>query len=125
MSAEHSKVRTDATMHRYHDVMKAREGSDVCVLCAVPSLVEYEYWRIVDNEYPYDRIASTHHLLMPKRCCDDNDLTVAEHAELIALRDTVLNDQYDCMVVNMPKYTSVKQHFHYHLIVLKEELEGK
>ena len=125
MSDQHSKVRTDETLQRYNEVMSEREGSDVCPLCAVPSIADYTHWRVIPNDFPYDRLAITHHLLIPKRCCNDNELTADEHAELINLRDTVLNDSYDSMVVNMPKFTSIKQHFHYHLIVLKEGLEGK
>ena len=105
--------------------MKSREGSNVCPLCAAPSLTEYTFWRIITNDFPYDRIAITHHMLIPKRCCDDNELTADEHAELINLRDTVLNDTYERMIVTMSMKTSIKQHFHYHLIVLREGLEGK
>ncbi len=120
-----SKVRTDATAARYEEQRRNRQPNDPCLLCSVPSLQEFEFWRIIPNEYPYDRILSRHDLLIPKRCCDDNDLTVEEHSELIKLRDTVLNETYDGMLANMPKNVTIPGHFHYHLIVFKEGLEAK
>lgn len=120
-----SKFRTDATAARYEEHRKGRKPGDPCLLCSVPSLTEFEFWRIIPNEFPYDRLMSRHDLLIPKRCCDDNDLTVEEHAELIHLRDTVLNEDYDTMMTNMPKYVTIPNHFHYHLVVFKEGLEGK
>jgi diadenosine tetraphosphate (Ap4A) HIT family hydrolase len=85
-----------------------------------PSIKDYQYWRIIENKFPYDTIAETHHLLVPKRQVPTYyQLNESEQAELNYLLYVTLNDEYDGRWYNSPKAQSVKDWLHFHLIVVK------
>ncbi len=49
---------------------KYRENNPIdgkCVLCAIPSIRDFKYWRIVKNDFPYDLISETHDMILPIR----------------------------------------------------------
>jgi len=86
-----------------------------------PSLVEFKEWRIIDNTFPYDTIAKTHHMLVPKRqFARPLHMDEYEVAELEGLLEHVLPETYDMIALNFPRQQSVKDWLHYHLIVLKQ-----
>lgn len=91
--------------------------SGICRMCNDETLVEFTHWRIITNLFPYDNIAQTHHLLIPKRHVVERELTPAEVAELLNLKETSLNDTYTFIFEPLPKQKSIPQHFHLHLIV--------
>lgn len=110
--------RTQKT-HDAYEQAKARGHltSGVCRMCEDETLVEFTNWRIITNLFPYDNIAQTHHLLIPKRHVIEQELTAQEVAELHNLKETKLNDTYTFIFEPLPKQKSIPQHFHLHLIV--------
>jgi len=90
-----------------------------CVLCAAESIEEFTYWRIIPNEFPYDRVAAVHHMIVPKRHITDSEFSEDERNELMSIKHTRLQDyQYLLETTHVTK--SVPAHFHLHLIVTKE-----
>ena len=81
-----------------------------------PSIREFKNWRVIENKYPYDKIAVKHHLLLANSgAFSMNDLTRAETVELIDLLTGQLSMEYDVVMYNMPAKQSVKNLLHFHL----------
>lgn len=108
-------LRTSATEAKYQATKKS-----VRFMKDAPSLQEFREWRIINNEYPHDKIACTHHLLIPKRQVERPIyLNEYEIAELDGLLEHVLPQTYDSIMLNFPKRQSIKKWLHYHLYVYK------
>lgn len=120
-------TRTEETMNRYMKVMRERAESGIktdCFLNYKDSLVkEFNHWVIIENEFPYDAIASVSHMIITKReiALDWQLLSKEEKEELNEIKETYLKQKYDVFWENFPSVQTVPQHFHIHLIVLKRE----
>ncbi len=95
----------------------SKEGN--CPLCDESALQLFKYWKIVNNEYPYDLIASVHHMVTPLRHVQEGDLLLEELDELRSLKEGIINSDYDIIMEPTIKGKSIPGHFHLHLIVLK------
>lgn len=115
-------LRTRKTENKYR---KHREKMDLnkCPLCNKKSIKIFKYWKIMKNDFPYDRIAKIHDLLVPKRHEIEDKLTRKELEELKSIKDNYVNGK------NMHKYNfimevaklekTIPSHFHLHLLGLK------
>jgi diadenosine tetraphosphate (Ap4A) HIT family hydrolase len=111
-----------AKYHETYEKLKLeRKGQDHCFLCSTKSIQEFKHWRILLNDFPYDVIASTHHLIVPKIHKTEHLLTEEEREELILLKDTVLDKVYEFVVETLPSQKSIPKHFHLHLMVFKDD----
>lgn len=112
--------RTRATHEAY--MTKIREGHlhEGCRLCDAISIEEFKYWRIINNDFPYDRVAKKHHMIIPLRHTNGEDITEAEQQELRELQHTRLNEEYMYMMQSLPSKMSIPSHLHYHLIVSRD-----
>lgn len=81
-----------------------------------PQIKEWEYWALINNDYPYDAVYRTSHMLIPKRVATKKDLSKTELNELNQIIEE-LSDKYDCYLVNFANKQSIKNHFHVHLLV--------
>ncbi|OGZ08203.1 MAG: hypothetical protein A3C93_00960 [Candidatus Lloydbacteria bacterium RIFCSPHIGHO2_02_FULL_54_17] len=115
-----TSLRKPETAARYEEYRKKREP-DVCYLCRAASIKEFTYWRLLPNEYPYDRITKTHHLITLRRHADENALTVPEYNELYDIKLALRND-YDMLFENTLKNKSIREHYHIHAIEVADEL---
>ena len=120
-------LRSNATMDKYIQAGKERAKmsnppNPFADLDAI-ALKTFKYWIIVPNDFPYDAIATTSHLLFTKRkvAFDWSLLTQEEIAELESLRKTYFNEHYDLLWENLPKGQTVPGHFHLHLLTLRRE----
>lgn len=113
-------LRSDETAAKYLDFRNAGGLDDGCVICKKDSLAEFTYWRIVENSFPYDRIATTHHMLVPYRHEAEAQLPHGAQQELQTLKSSYLSDHYDIIIEALPGNKSVPAHHHYHIIVQKE-----
>jgi diadenosine tetraphosphate (Ap4A) HIT family hydrolase len=109
--------RTTETHERYMEVLKSREVYDGCRLCDETVIIEFNLWKIINNEFPYDKIASTHHMIIPKRHTNGDDLTEEELNELTTLKAGYLNEQYHMLAEALPKRKTMPSHFHLHLFI--------
>src|SRR5690349_1325706 len=108
-------ARTPETEKRYFEHL-ARTPDGVCPLCADDALETFTYWKIMKNDFPYDAIASVHHLLVPIRHVGEQELTQEERAELHSITYDVLPFEYGYLRENLGKTRTIPQHFHLHLL---------
>ena len=87
--------RTEATHETYMAKINSGHLQDGCRLCDESALQTFSHWKIIDNEFPYDRVAKLHHMIIPIRHTDGNDISDVERLELETLKQTVLNEKYN------------------------------
>lgn len=121
-SSVNTYLRSDATWDAYQK--EPLRGADECFLCAPENLTivkVFQYWLIVENQYPYDNVAEVHHMLVPIRhFARERDADRAESSEALEILQNLEEDsEYDCILKNYPKGQSHRSHFHYHLITWK------
>ncbi len=113
-------LRTRETSQKYTDY-RIQGGLDGgCRLCDAQAVKEYRFWKVSINNFPYDRIAEVHHMLLPIRHTDEAGLTEEERQELLAIKDGYVQHHYEFMIEASQKHKSIPAHFHLHLIVAKE-----
>lgn len=110
-------MRRPETQSAYENLIKEGHLENGCPLCASESLKEFQFWRIISNDFPYDKIAVDHHMIIPKRHVADSDVSAEEWEEYEALKKSYINDAYEFIIESTLKKRSVPEHFHLHLIV--------
>ncbi len=120
-------VRSDAMMDKYIASIKARAKmenppnpfEDIESI----ALKKFKHWVIIPNDFPYDAIATTNHLLFTRRkvAFSWDLLTKDEIDELNHLKKTYIADNYDAIWENLPSGQTVPGHFHLQLLILKRE----
>ena len=81
---------------------------------------EFAGWKIVENEYPYDRIAETNHMVTLKQHTAETALTSHEKMEYERDVKPYLQQQYDMIFENTLRAKSIPDHHHLHMIALKQ-----
>ena len=117
-------MRSDTTENAYRKFLEIQSNTPVnektCIFCNQELLVKkYTHWVILKNRYPYDRLFEVSHMLAPIRhAATESDLTVAEISELRNIKlGKIL--KYHMIVENIGKRSSIKNHFHLHLLRFK------
>lgn len=114
-----TKLRSRKTWRRYLNEPKRVSGA--CFMCGkeLTIIKDYEYWALVENQFPYDAVASTHHMLVPRRhVATGEELTSKEGDELEEIMDGFKDSgYYDCILLNFPAAQSHPTHFHFHLLI--------
>ena len=78
----------------------------------------FTLWKIIPNDFPYDRIAKKHHMIVPLRHVQEKDLSTEERAELQEIKGRGFDDDtYEYIIEAAQKIKSVPGHFHLHLVV--------
>ena len=110
-------LRTEKMQKEYMRYLDAHYDGK-CIFCARDMLVkEYEYWVLVKNRFPYDRVYKNHLMLATKRHVEElYELTEEEHAELDKLFDEIPHNQ---AILNRRADRSVPRHFHLHLVTIR------
>ena len=117
-------LRSRKTFNKY---VKARaEGilDHGCRLCQIKPIKEFSYWKIIENEYPWDLIAKVNHLILPIRHVIYEKLNKAEKEEFDLIKSTYL-EKYEMIVEATHRKKSIPDHFHQHLLILKDKLHKK
>ena len=110
-------LRTAATEARYQ---ADKANGKTIPLDEEPSIMDWYYWRVIENRYPHDMEASVHHLLLPQRkFAKIEDATAKELAELYTILFDYLYNKYSAVKMNYPRQQSVHNHFHIHLLTYK------
>ena len=121
---EYSNMNYFRSNASYQAYAKYKENNpsfkDTCPLCSKPSLKEFTYWKIVVNDFPYDAIAAIHHMVIPKIHIKEEGLTFEMYQELVQLKNTYLNDHYNHIIEPLPENKSIPEHFHLHVVQVKE-----
>jgi diadenosine tetraphosphate (Ap4A) HIT family hydrolase len=81
---------------------------------------EFDNWVLINNAFPFDKIADKHHLLIPRRVFAHlYEANTEELRELDEIKAKLAPD-YDFVMENFPRNRSVATHFHLHFVVLKQ-----
>lgn len=118
-----TSLRTSETEKKYKELIAAGHLNHGCVLCRIPALQNFTFWKIIPNEFPYGRIAKVHHMIVPIRHTDEKDLTSEESKEFFEIKGSFLNNQYDFLMEATLKQKTIPAHFHVHLITIKELID--
>lgn len=119
------------------DVLRTAKGNTRYFRCLKSGKVEsaffgtckrtrsFKHWFITWNEYPYDRIARTHDLLVSKRkFASSEGMTKAERDELEKIKKIFTRTQeYDSVMENIPHQRTIRDWYHLHLIKFKGEFK--
>lgn len=120
-------LRTEETMNKYVEITKEREEKGVFYnpfsSDSEKVVEDFEHWKIIENDFPYDAVAKTSHMIATKRQIpfDWKLLNQEEIKEFENLRDGYIRENYDVIYENLPKGQTIPGHFHLHLLVLKRE----
>ncbi|MCB9808889.1 hypothetical protein H6776_00630 [Candidatus Nomurabacteria bacterium] len=118
-------TRTPETMKKYFDIAEKRKANPERYRPFSPYerevIQEFTHWFIIDNDFPYDAIATVNHMIFTKRKVPFTWelLTDEEREELELLKRTYISDRYDVLYENLPSGQTKPGHFHLHLLVLK------
>ncbi len=112
-----ASLRTLETQEKYNQYKDARGPDDPCPLCHGNVLKSFKYWKILENDFPYDKIAAADHLLVLLRHADEKELNENEIEELEQLKETYINAEYEYIIEGLRKKQSIPNHFHVHLII--------
>lgn len=114
-------MRSAETKEKYKEWLANRGPQTECPLCVREPLHQFRYWKMIGNEFPYDRVAKTHHILVPLRHVPELDLSVEERAELLEIkRGEYVNERYDYSLEATPRAFSIPDHFHIQFLEIKD-----
>ncbi len=118
-------LRTKETTTKYHQYLLEDHNKSADFDSKLQNEVvrDFTYWVIVPNSFPYDAIATTHHMLVPKRVfSEEQDMTQEEYNELLSIKKSLSKGtEYSILMENLDSARSIKDHFHIHIIKLKED----
>jgi hypothetical protein len=104
---------------RYKEYQASHPDNGTCALCDKKPIQAFKYWKVTSNEFPYDLIASEHHMLVPMRHVTEKELTADELHEFSEIKSAYIASKYDYIIEATPKNKSIPTHFHLHLIIGK------
>ncbi len=110
-------LRTKETADTYAQDIAGGILERSCRLCDKHEGKEFEFWKIITNDYPYDNIAKVHDMIVPKRHAKETELSGAEWGEFQKIKVEYLNQNYDYFMEPAHPNKSIPDHFHLHLIV--------
>lgn len=113
------RLRTQESEERYQKLIAAGYLQGACKLCEASSLKDFEYWRIIRNDFPYDLIAKVHDMIVPKRHVMENCLSAEEQKEYGEIKAGYIGAAYTHVIEPTLGLKSIPEHFHLHLIVAK------
>jgi hypothetical protein len=113
------ELRSEAGQKIYNDYKLAGGLTGTCKLCTAPHLKTFDHWTIIENRFPYDRIASRHEMIISKRCIKEQEITEEEWAEFRKIKEEYIHKNYDFIMEATYVKKTIPGHFHLHLIVVK------
>lgn len=113
-------LRTPEMIRKYEKHQKTGALLKSCAICDGKPIKAFRYWKIINNNFPYDVIARVHHMVVPLRHTKERDLKAEEIEELLQIKEEVLCQEYDYLIEASTKNKSIPNHFHIHLIVTKD-----
>lgn len=114
-------LRRKETYDKYMELIASGALAKRCGICNEKLIKDFKYWKIVDNRFPWNRIAEVHHMIIPKRHITYEKLNKAEKEEYQKIRSKYLDKQYDLIAEATLKKKSIKGHLHLHLIILRKK----
>jgi len=113
-------LRKPETQLAYRAYVKGGGLDHGCRICEAPAVKDFQYWKIIRNSFPYDRIAVEHDMIVPKRHTTEQELSKEEWAEFQKIKTADINTSYEYLIEAVHKLKSIPGHFHLHLIVAND-----
>ena len=116
------KVKTLRTLetHTNYEKYQKTPKFPTCYICTAKPIKTYKGWKKIENEFPYDEVATKNDMIVPLRHTIEDDLTEEELREFKEIKKDI-NDKYDMILENTHKQKSIPGHFHLHLLQIKEK----
>lgn len=110
-------LRSEDLAKRYK-IRKKEEGARQLDLRSLKMVWTFKYWLVVENEFPYDKIAERHHILVPRFEVQEYiwKLNAESQKELTEIRKWAEGMGYDVLMENLPRNRTIKGQFHMHLL---------
>lgn len=105
-------ARTEATEARYQE---AKKNGTLQPLDQVEPLHKWVYWRLVENEFPHDKLNRRHRMIVLNRQSDLWELTNNEIYELWRVILPELDKQYHYFKLNGSQLRSINNVPHIHV----------
>lgn len=116
-----SVLRDSYMLNKYRKHIE-KNGGDMSFFFTSPSVKEWEHWRMIENDFPYNVLTKKHHMLTPKRLfANESEICDKERKELIEIKKEVVDD-YDAIIENFVHQRTFKNHYHLHFISYKTTL---
>ena len=106
------QLRTKKLQKKYS--LDLNKWKDKCYLCETKDGLILKDCIIKNNDFPYDKIAEYHEIIFNK-----------EHNKKLQVDLTKFYDFYDIIFQNKKSECSIKEHPHYHLVRLKDNIDKK
>lgn len=119
------QLRTPDLQEKYDHHLKALKHADdhTCPLCSKEPIELYVHWKLIRNDFPYNKIAEKHLMLVPLRHVVEADFTSEEIAELRTIKHDILTSPDFDMVIEVDElYKTIPSHFHLHVIKLRSDI---
>lgn len=91
-----------------------------CAICKGVAVESFTYWKIMANDFPYDKIAQRHDMIVPLR--HTATVTPEEIQELEEIKKSYLDSHYNYIMEATHPTKSIPGHYHLHLVDLKEDI---
>lgn len=118
-------LRSRATEAKYDAVKASGAMDNACALCDErETLAAFKHWRIVENLFPYDAVAKTHHMIVSLRHAPAEELTAEEKEEFEQIKQEYIHEHYEFFIEPTPKRRSIPAHAHFHMIIAKDEQDA-
>jgi hypothetical protein len=116
-----STLRTPETEEKYRVQKKIERDQGICAMCTREDVLkEFEHWKILENLFPYDKIAKINHIVVTKKHFAEAEVPPEAWVEFKQIKKDFIAANYDCILENMPKAMTIPAHFHIHLISFKD-----
>ncbi len=118
-------LRTPDLQEKYTQYRKTVDISSPhsCPLCVDKPIELYVHWKLIRNDFPYNKIAEKHLMLVPLRHVVEADFTPEEVVELRTIKHDILTSPEFDMVIEIDEfYKTIPSHFHLHVIKLRSDI---
>lgn len=85
-----------------------------CPFCEKKHIHQWEHWKLMPNQYPYDLVAEKHDLLVLNS--HNSVPSEEEKKQLDSIKKMKFMNDYHCIIENLPQRQSISGHFHVHLM---------
>lgn len=110
-------LRTEETEIQYRAVKNHPRNGNPCRVCDIEPIELYKFWKIIPNEFPYDKIAKRHDMIIPLRHAAE--LNDEERAEYEIIKSSYIDIHYRYILEATNRTKSIPAHYHLHLIEIK------
>lgn len=86
-----------------------------------PSVIDWKYWRLVNNRFPYTKMTTAHALVVLKRNCSLYKISSEELVELWVEILPWADKIYDTSMINLSAMRSIEGTPHIHLVTYLPE----